>query len=58
MTDPPPLPGPAMNGAMLTIGEMTYVRHGGLWVPLDVPRIDWSTLADAAFEAVEREEAR
>lgn len=46
MTEPPPLPGPAMNGAMLTIGDRWYFRHGGLWVPLDVPRIDWSVLAE------------
>jgi hypothetical protein len=50
MSEPQPLPGPAISGAFLTIGETTYFRHGGLWVPLDVPRLDWSALADAAFE--------
>jgi hypothetical protein len=54
MTEPQPLPGPAMNGAMLTIGDRWYIRQGGLWVPLYIPRLDY----DAIVEDVERESVR
>jgi hypothetical protein len=57
MSEPQPLPGPAISGAFLTIGETTYFRHGGLWVPLSIPRLDFDALVDAAFDDETHEHA-
>ena len=51
MSAPQPPDGPAINGAMLTIGDATFVRHGGLWVPLLIPQLDFDALVDAAFDS-------